>query len=291
METINRAQKKDGTLSDLQECSYKGVTYFRRIEPRQTNYYAIRGPVLLFTSQEKVRLQQAIDVDQKATDAEPPLAHRLREIGADRAALALWVNPRAFDASLEAKAAAAGTDAALQKKVLTYWKATDGVAAWATLDTDLRLSLAVRVRPDALPPAARRLLATAALPSEAWRFFPDDALLACGSRIDAGALVEMLQDLQPKDERCRRQRPPRQGLCQGPAVPRRPGLGFVHHRSCGRRQGLAAASAAGGARHAGRRAAPVDEALLAGVDFAASWAILAYNHDHPTAAESQVGGV
>ena len=73
METINKAQKKDGTLTDLQECSYKETTYFRRVEPRQTNYYAIRGPVLLFTSQEKV-LQQAIDVDKATADAEPPLA-------------------------------------------------------------------------------------------------------------------------------------------------------------------------------------------------------------------------
>ncbi len=116
-------------------------------------------------------MRQALDVDRDgAADAEPPLARRLREIGADRAVLALWVNPRAFDAGLEAKAAKAdAADAALQKKVLAYWKATDGLAAWATLDTELHLALAVRVRPDDLPPAARRLFAAASRPSEAWR--------------------------------------------------------------------------------------------------------------------------
>ena len=170
VDKINKAQKKDGSLTELQERPYKGTTYFRRVEPHQTNYYFIRGPVLLFTGQEDL-LRQALDVDlEAAADAEPTLARRLREIGADRAVLALWVNPRAFDAGLEAKAAKAdAADAGLQKKVLAYWKATDGLAAWATLDTELHLALAVRVRPNDLPPPARRLFAAASRPSEAWR--------------------------------------------------------------------------------------------------------------------------
>ena len=135
VDKVNQVQKKDGTLTDLQPCAYNGTTYFRRVESHQTNFYLIRGPVLLFTGQEKM-LHRAIDVDRTAaSDAEPPLARRLREVGADRAVLALWVNPRAFDAHLEAQAAkAVGANAALQKKVLTYWKAVDGLAAWVTLD-------------------------------------------------------------------------------------------------------------------------------------------------------------
>ena len=119
------------------------------------------------------------------------MARRLREVGADRAALALWLNPRAFDANLEDKAAKAeGADAALQKKVLDWWKAADGLAAWVTLDTEFHLSLAGQVRIGELPAAARRLLTEASRPSDLWRYFPDDALLACGGRLDAAALVE-----------------------------------------------------------------------------------------------------
>ena len=177
VEKINKAQKKDGSLTELQECPYKGTTYFRRVEPNQTNYYYIRGPGIAVHGPGGHAAAGARRGPQAAADAEPTLARRLREIGADRAVLALWLNPRAFDASLEAKAAKAeGADAALQKKVLAYWKAADGLAAWVTLDTELHLSLAVRVRPDELPPAARRLFAAASRPSELWRDFPDDAL-------------------------------------------------------------------------------------------------------------------
>ena len=196
------------------------------------------------------------------------------------------MNPRAFDAGLEAKAAKAeGTDAALQKKVLAYWKATDGVAAWATLDAELHLSLAVRVRPNDLPPAARRLFAAAARPSEAWRFFPDGALLACGGRIDAGAFVEVLQDLQPKDDASAAAANallgkdffkdllshvgPDWGFCI--TAPPAEGKDWLP-------QALLVVRVV-----RGDDAAPVDEALLSAVHFAASWATVGYNHDHPTA--------
>ncbi len=284
VEKINTAQKKDGTLTDVQTRAYQGTTYFRRVEPHQTNYYYIRGPVLLFSGQEEM-LRQAIDVDRSAAAAaEPPLARRLREVGADRAALALWLNPRAFDAGLETKAAKAeGTDAAFQKKLLTYWKATDGLAAWATLDTELHLSLAVRVRPDDLPPAAQRLFAAASRPSEAWGYFPDDVLLAFGGRIDAGAVLDLLQEFPPKDDASAAGAGaflakdflkdvlshigPDWGLCV--TAPPADGKDWLP-------QVLLVVRVV-----RGDDAAPVDEALLSAVNFTARWAILSYNHDHP----------
>jgi hypothetical protein len=99
VEKINQAQKKDGSLTEIQEVQYANTTYYRRVEPKQTNYYCLRGPVFLFTSQEET-LRRAIDLDRATGDAEPMLARRLREVGADRAVLALWLNPRAFDAGL-----------------------------------------------------------------------------------------------------------------------------------------------------------------------------------------------
>ncbi|HVS35441.1 MAG TPA: DUF3352 domain-containing protein [Gemmataceae bacterium] len=284
VESINKTQKKDGSLTDLQACSYNGATYFRRVEPHQTNYYAIRGPVLLFTGQEKL-LQQAIDVDRNAAaDAEPPLARRLREVGADKAALALWVNPRAFDAGLEAKARTAqGTDAALQQKVLTYWKATDGVAAWATLDTALHLSLAIRVRPNDLPPAARRLFAAASRPSEAWRYFPDDALIACGFRIDVGALVEVLQDLQSKDDASAAANAfLGKDLIKDVLSHIGPDWGFCVMAPPAGSDGWLPEALIVVHIVRGDDAAPVDEVLLSTVHVAASWAVVNYNHDHPT---------
>ncbi len=285
VEKINAAQKKDGSLTDLQALTYKGATYFLRVEPRQTNYYAIRGPVLLFTSQEEM-LQRAIDADQStAAGAAPPLASRLHEIGADHAVLALWVNPRAFDAGLEAKAAKAdATDAPLQKKVLTYWKAAAGVAVWADLDKELHLSLAVEVNPDELPAAARNFLTAASRRSAAWDYFPDDALLACGGRIDAGALLDLLQDFQPASDAST--------SAAGAVL----GKNFLKEvlSHVGPDWGLCVTAPPADGKEwlpqallvvrivQGDDTAPVDQALASAVQTSVLLGVLGYNHDHAT---------
>ena len=211
------------------------------------------------------------------------MARRLREVGADRAALALWLNPRAFDANLEDKAAKAeGADAALQKKVLVWWKAADGLAAWVTLDTEFHLSLAGKVRTGELPAAARRLLTEASRPSDLWRYFPDDALLACGGRLDAAALLEALQDLQPGNDAGATANAafgkdfvkdvfsrigPDWGLCvTAPPADGKDGLP----------QAFLAVRAA-----PGDETAPVDQVLLSAVHTAALLGVLGYNHGRP----------
>lgn len=285
VEKVNAAQMKDGTLANLTPVDYAGVTYYRRAEPKQTNYYYVQGAVLLFSGQEDA-VRRAIDAGRKASPTgPPPLGRKLDEFGAGKAALALWVNPRAFDAGLEDKAAKAeGAEAVQQKKVLTYWKAVEGVAAWATLDAELHLSFAERVRADALPPAAQRLLAVGGRPSEAWRYFPDDALLACGVRVDAGALLELLQDVSPKEDAA----PAAAGAAFGKDILRDvlshigPDWGFC----------VTAPPTAGKdwtpqailviRTPPGDDAAPVDQALLSAVHTAALLAVVAYNHEHPT---------
>ena len=230
-------------------------------------------------------LRRALEAEQKApADAAPALARRLREVGADRAVLALWLNPRAFDAGLEDKAAkAVGADALLQKKVLAWWKATDGAAAWVTLDTEFHLSVAAQMRVAALPPPARRVLTAASRPSELWRVFPDDALLACGGRLDAGALLELLQDLQPKDDASANamwgkefardvlsQVGPDWGLCV--TAPPADSSDWLP-------QAFLAVRVA-----PGDDTAPVDQALLSAVHTAALLGVLGYNHQHPAEA-------
>ena len=98
------------------------------MEAGQTSYYYVRDAVLMVTGQEDMLRRAARGAGTAPADAEPELAGRLRDVGADRAALALWVNPRAFDAGMEAKAAQGrgGGRGPLQKKVLAWWKATDG---------------------------------------------------------------------------------------------------------------------------------------------------------------------
>jgi hypothetical protein len=192
---FNAAQKEAGDLKELKELKYKGNVYYARVEKRETSYYHLRGPVLVFSAQEEM-LQRALDVDVAAPiDTEPSLVTWLRQLGADKALFAVYINPRAFDGDLAAKVAKSDeTGAAFLKTFLVYWKALDGIALSLTLDRDATLAVGVRGRSDALPSAARRLFAELAKPSDLWRTCPDDALFAFGARIDFAALAETLSD-------------------------------------------------------------------------------------------------
>src|SRR5262245_11990495 len=80
-------QKRTGELQGLDECEYRGVKYHRRREVKETNYYLLRGPVLIFTGQEAA-LRQAID-REKANQATGSLAARFKELQLDGALASL----------------------------------------------------------------------------------------------------------------------------------------------------------------------------------------------------------
>src|SRR5262249_40224327 len=157
-----------GELTDLVEREHKGVKYFRRAESKGTNYYLLRGPVLLYTSQEAF-LQQAIEQDKAlATDARPPQVRRLEELGLDRAFAALALNPRAFDRAIADKAA----EDHAAKTFASYWKALEGVGLAVHLDRGLHFSLTIKAKTQQLPAPAKKFLASASKPSELWSSFP-----------------------------------------------------------------------------------------------------------------------
>ncbi len=201
VERLNRAQKESGDLKEVEERRHAGATYFRRVERKGESFYHVNGPVLAYSSQE-VMLRQAIERDRDKGTAEPAVAKQLRLLGADRALAALWINPRAFDAEMVHNLERArGADAVVQRALLRYWKALDGVALALALEKDARLTLTLRARTDDLPPAAKRLLSEAARPSDLWDRFPKDALLTVAGRLDPAALLEVLGDFQTKEAR------------------------------------------------------------------------------------------
>jgi hypothetical protein len=209
VDRINQAQKESGELKALDEREHQGVRYFRRLERDKVagrdkpTFYYLRGPVLVLSAQEEM-LRAALDLDRSLeAAAEPPVARQLRLLGVDRALLAVWLNPRAFDSHLAAKLAKqTGTpDAAVLETFAVYWKALEGVALTVLLDRDLSFAVAVRARTEALPAPARQFLAAAAQPSELWRGFPDNALVACAVRLDLPALFDGLAEFLPPDKR------------------------------------------------------------------------------------------
>jgi hypothetical protein len=201
IDRLNTVQKDRNEVKELAERRYKGRTYYRRVESEKENFYYLHGPVLAVSSKEEM-LQAAIDLDRQAGDKEPAVARELRLLGADRRLAALWINPRAFDADMEQRAAAAkGPEGAARQAFLPYWKSTDCIVLSADFQKDVELVLAVRARTDALPAAGKRLFSAAGRRSELWDHFPDDALLAAAGRVDAAALLDVLGDFLTAEDR------------------------------------------------------------------------------------------
>jgi hypothetical protein len=202
VERLNKVQREEGEVRNIEERTHKGITYYRREERKAPTYYYLHGPVLMLSSQEAI-LQQAIEREQAmSTDTEPVIASRLRELGADDALFAIWANPRAFDADVAAKAERAPADhAGIAKQFAVYWKALESVVLSLKVQQDLQVSLGIRARTQQLPAGARRFLAEAALPSEVWRRTPANALLAVGGRIDGAALFETLSGFLTPESR------------------------------------------------------------------------------------------
>jgi len=207
VDRFNAEQRKNKGLKDVKNLNYKGLTYHARVEANDTNYYYLRGPVLVFSRDEEM-LQKALDLDLAASaDAVPSVTKWLTQLGADRAMFAVFFNPRAFDSELKSKVdKASGADALILKTLLQYWNALDGVVVSLTLEKDATLAVGVRGQSDKLPRAAQRFFGELSKPSDLWKQIPDDALFAVGGRVDFAALAEMIgQFLTPKDRNAMQQ--------------------------------------------------------------------------------------
>jgi hypothetical protein len=194
VDRVNKLQKQSGELKEVEAREHNGRRYYYRVEAKGANYYYLSGPILAVSSQETM-LRRALDREGRAkADKEPPVAKELRLLlGKERRLASLWINPRAFDDAIAAKAKKAkDSEAAVLKHFLSYWKALDGVALAARISEDFEGTLAVRGKFARLPEGARRVLSEAAKPSELWRRFPDNALLAAAGCIHAAAFEQML---------------------------------------------------------------------------------------------------
>lgn len=281
---LNVLQKKTGELVEVDERVHKDVKYFRRTEKKQTNYYLLRDRVLLFTGQETL-LQSAIERDLKlASDAEPALTKRLRDLSLDRALAALVIQPRAFDSAVVAKEGDPASQA-----VVKCWKALDAVGLGLTIGKEVELSLVLKGKPEQLPPAARRFLTSAAKASELWGSFPDDALFASAGRLDLVALYEFIGGLMPSDSKKAADAELERtiGAMLGKSVIKDvlPALGpdwgvcVTAPAADGKEWTPRIVAAVRVAR--GDEDAPTDEAVFSGVESLAQMFVLSHNKQHP----------
>ncbi|HMF11174.1 MAG TPA: DUF3352 domain-containing protein, partial [Gemmataceae bacterium] len=203
VERINALQKAGGEVKAVEAREHNGLSYFQRVDAKAAPFYALLGPVLAVSSDEAF-LREALGLRSRGAAGEPVLAQRLRQLlGAEKRVASFWINPRAFDAAVTAKAEQVqDAQKAVLANFLSYWKAVDGAAVGVGLQEDFTLTLAVRARTERLSPAARRFFAEAAKPSDLWRRFPANAMFAFAGRFDASAIEEMLGEfLTPQTRR------------------------------------------------------------------------------------------
>ncbi len=197
MARLNQAQ------AETQVRKHEDVEYVYWSKGQSPTFYYLHGPLLAITQKEEA-LWRIMDRDRLAPPtAEPAVTAHLRRLGVENALAALWINPRAFEPEIQRKAAQAnGPEAFVLKTVLTYWQALDGIALYGTLQkADLELGMVIQARPERLPAAAQRLLVQEIRPSDLWRYFPENALLAVAGRVDAVAVAELVGSFLPGEVR------------------------------------------------------------------------------------------
>lgn len=286
IDRLNDLQKTSGEVKAVVAREHGGVGYFERqraAEPPE--YYLLRGGVFAF-SESEADIRGVID---RLPNKSAAWADRMARLGVADAAVVLLINPRAFDADIRAKVAAAARD---EKPFLTtfeqVWKALDGAALFIDFGPTLDAGAVARFRPGELPPALKPWLVGPATPSGLWAAVPDDALLAVAGRVKVTELIDALAAIVPDDGK----QGVRAGLEQviGPVIGRdklQPvldtiGPDWAAWATPPAANGfLPAAVVALQVRSDGPDGAAAAKALADGVEFGFRMARFAYNASHP----------
>jgi hypothetical protein len=286
VERVTRDLKESGELKELEPRDYRGVRYYCGKKADRVDYYFVSGTLLALAGREDL-LRAVMDRRLAPADGRPASAAARGLRGTEEALAALWLNPRAFDAELRDKEARAdGLEARVLRTFRGYWRALDDITVALAVAPEPGLRVTLRGRPEALPPACRRLLAAAARPSELWARFPEDAVLTAVGRTDFAAFNGVVGDfLTPAVRQARRtdlQRTLGAALgmdlfqdvlpCLGPdwglCVAEAPGrAGFPHVLIALR------------VRH-GPTSTPVDQALVKALEFVAGLVAFEHNRSH-----------
>jgi hypothetical protein len=204
LDRLNEVQKQSGELLAAESRQFGGQPYVRRQKKDGEEFYCLRGQLLVFSESES-QLQKVIqrDLERPTVDREQPTqSRRLQSLGIEQNLFAVWLNPRAFDAALKPKVdSARGSDASILRTFFQSWSAIDAAAITVRLDRDLSISLAVQVRPDALPPSLRQVLVESRRPAAVWSAFPSNAMFAAAGRVPWEPAVDTGRDALPPEKR------------------------------------------------------------------------------------------
>ncbi|HZU38577.1 MAG TPA: hypothetical protein VFA18_21810 [Gemmataceae bacterium] len=288
VDRINEVQRQSHDLQALEERRFEDAIYYCRVERRGKSYYYVRGPVLGFSRQEDL-LRETLGRALHSSESEPFVLRQLRRCGVADDLVAWWINPRAFDAHLQARAAATGDPTStIVKAVLAYWKPLDGIALSLSVGSRaLELKMTLLAQPEQMPAAVRPAFEGQEKPSELWARFPDNAILAMAGRFDAVAWTKWLGDFLPPDARAHCQ----QVLMRGPGAALGkdictevlpylgPDWGFCVLPPATDKSWVPQSLAALRIRPDGQTP-PLEQVLLNGMNALAGLAVISYNSNH-----------
>src|SRR5262249_49979935 len=161
IDRINEVQKKGKELQALEAIEYRGVKYVRRVERHSVHFYFVKGGLLAATTREDL-LKRVIDAPAGKSGA---ILEHVRKASSPRPLATLWVNPRAVDAELAAKAKELdGSEGHALKKFVGIWQALDAFVVSLTPERSLELDVTLQARPKDLPAAAQRFFTQAGRP-------------------------------------------------------------------------------------------------------------------------------
>lgn len=195
---IHQEQKKSGELKDLVPVEYQGITFHRRIEMKQTNYLWIDDGLLAFAVHEE-QIRQVIDRRGKKGST---IIEQLDKAGAEKAPVALWVNPRAFDQDLESRAQKDnGPEGLMLRAFLGYWKPMDAIVLSAHIGEEVEAKLTLQANIKDLPASLKKAFTDPSRPSELWQRFPQNSIFALAGKLDAGSVLGAFTDFSTPDNR------------------------------------------------------------------------------------------
>lgn len=201
LDKLNEMQTADGEVKAVEKRTHAGVAYTaRRRADGGDEFYVLKGNLFAFSRTER-DITSLIDRDRAAA-APPAFSAKLTKLGLADAAAVVLVNPRALDAEVAAKIAAADAD---ERQFLARfgeaWKALDAAAVYVSLGAELEAGVALDFRPGDLPPLARSWLTGARSQSVLWAAVPDNALAAVAVRFRASEVIALVRTLLPEKGR------------------------------------------------------------------------------------------
>lgn len=199
IDKLNAVQKDRGELKAVEAVKYGDNTYAKRAKPGGGGeYYFLRGNLFAFSGQEAM-LKAVLDRADLSAAVSPATAG-LKAIGLQDAFLAAWVNPRALDKDLAARAAAEANPAqkAFLEQLGRVWAATDGVGIGLTVGTDIELKVAATVNVEKMPSELRPILPGPPAPGA---FLSEGEILEATFNIRPNEILAAISSFAPVEER------------------------------------------------------------------------------------------